>query len=370
MKLFRINGLPVDGLPLSTYRLGIVPGVGVAAECQSCLNRHDAAIEAGLPHSALPPAGLLNTAHDLGSYMVMHEKIYHPELARPREMVYVIWSVHHQGYYRHGGYGYHPDVDRAKRFSLETALPMLEARAFNASPVSSYALVAAPENWESGQGRTETGPDHVNDGATATQYRHPWMPRVDTNQRLNADRGILLGRCGHWWQAATSGLDVMEVLDRAGTCPHCGRPATTIVGNWEEIWPEPADLDDIAAGRDDIAAGPRDVPDTLPNLEGYPPDSATGRFLASMQPAAAPAEELPAETAGGGRHATLRPLPTWPVNPSPANTAQQTIIRPGSAAPGAPVLVHAAPGCGHLVSRHVDGAGCQDCSCEHPTGIA
>lgn len=379
MKLFRINGMPINGLPSSVYRIGIVPGVGVAAECTSCLNRHDAAIEAGHRHTNLPPAGLLNTAQDLGAYMVSHERLYHPELARPREMVYVIWSVHHQGYYRHGGYGYHPDVDRAQRFTLEQALPELEARAFSASPDSAYALVAAPENWETGQGRTEPGPDLVNNGAISRPFRPPWMRHVDTDQQLHPDRGIVLGTCAHWWQAATTGLGTVELLEYAGHCPHCGRKAAVVVGNWEEIWPEPAELEDIAPG-------PRDVPDQLPDLEGYPPNSATGRFLAGLERPAPDAgtvaalaeddaharaerhmerpEELPAETAGGGRHQTLRPLPTWPA------TAPQAVIRPGSIAPAAPVLVHAGAGCGHLVSRHQAGAGCLDCPCDHPTGIA
>lgn len=44
--------------------------------------------------------------------------------------------------------------------------------------------------------------------------------------------GIVLGVCGHWWQAA----EVIEVMER--DCPHCGRPPGIFIDCWDEAWPE------------------------------------------------------------------------------------------------------------------------------------
>lgn len=52
-------------------------------------------------------------------------------------------------------------------------------------------------------------------------------------QRINRDLGIVLGLCGHWWQART----VPEVM--AMDCPTCQRPPGVFIGCWDETWPEP-----------------------------------------------------------------------------------------------------------------------------------
>lgn len=50
---------------------------------------------------------------------------------------------------------------------------------------------------------------------------------------VDRNLGIVLGVCGHWWQAK----DVSEVM--ATDCPTCGRPPGVFIGCWDETWPEP-----------------------------------------------------------------------------------------------------------------------------------
>lgn len=45
--------------------------------------------------------------------------------------------------------------------------------------------------------------------------------------------GIVLGVCGHWWQAATIAFVV------AMDCPTCGRPPGVFIHCWDEAWPDP-----------------------------------------------------------------------------------------------------------------------------------
>jgi hypothetical protein len=63
-------------------------------------------------------------------------------------------------------------------------------------------------------------------------------PRVEgahyhVTQAVNRDLGIVLGICGHWWQAKA----VPEVM--AIDCPTCGRPPSVFIGCWDETWPSP-----------------------------------------------------------------------------------------------------------------------------------
>lgn len=52
-------------------------------------------------------------------------------------------------------------------------------------------------------------------------------------QPVNRMLGVVLGLCGHWWQAKT----VPEVM--AMDCPRCGRPPGVFIDCWDEKWPEP-----------------------------------------------------------------------------------------------------------------------------------
>lgn len=406
-------------LPAGNYRFGLITGIGIAMSCKACEDLHEKM--AGI--MMLPPMGLINDTRDSDAYMTSHEALYHPELKATRDIIYVIWSIHHHGYYRNGGRGYSIDIESAQRFTLDQALPELTARAFNASPLSAYALVAAPENWPTadeatnapacrcghtilwhrnefqpppvgceadecmcamtpqqilaeiaaGQGRNDAAPAYVNHGTPA--QRPPWQraggrDRKHTNQQLEGDRGIILGTCAHWWQSATvEPTEPLQVLERAGRCPHCGRPAAVIVGSWEEAWPEPAALDEVDP--------PRDVPDHVP-LPFVAPDSATAQFMREIDAVA------PAETAGGGREEidpfanepelTAAPAgwtPSIPItDPRPTtvrfwpNVPERplSIVRPEGTEPGAPVPVCE---CGHLVARH-QAPGCLDCECTKP----
>lgn len=58
-------------------------------------------------------------------------------------------------------------------------------------------------------------------------------PHYHVTQSVDRDLGIVLGMCGHWWQAET----VPETMEK--DCPHCGRPPAIFIGCWDETWPEP-----------------------------------------------------------------------------------------------------------------------------------
>lgn len=74
--------------------------------------------------------------------------------------------------------------------------------------------------------------------------RHGWSP-VDAfcgsrRQPLNADRGIVLGMCGHWWQPrVVADAPVRGVLAWGeDDCPHCGRPPGAYIIPGYEYEPE------------------------------------------------------------------------------------------------------------------------------------
>ena len=51
-------------------------------------------------------------------------------------------------------------------------------------------------------------------------------------QPVNPSLGIVLGVCGHWWQAEV----IPEVMGK--DCPQCGRPPGIFIDCWDQAWPE------------------------------------------------------------------------------------------------------------------------------------